>query len=104
MEDILHKSDPWQGQDCLRENCLLCKTKEKTAKNKTQDCYKRSIVYQTWCMTCWDRDLEKATVESNGDKKKLEELEKKIIPLIYVGESCRITFEVAGNTQMTYKT
>ena len=71
LEDILHKSDPWQGQDCLREACLLCQTKEKTDKNKSQDCHKRNIVYMTWCNTCWQEDLEKATTQANGDKKLL---------------------------------
>ena len=50
-------------------------------------------MYQTRCITCWDRDLEKATLESNGDRKKLKELKEKIIPFIYVRESCRSAFE-----------
>ena len=33
IEDLLHRSNPWQGQDCEREGCLLCKTKIRTAKN-----------------------------------------------------------------------
>ena len=40
LEDILTKSDPWQGQDCGRELCLLCKTKQATGKQSTQDCRK----------------------------------------------------------------
>ena len=27
LVDILHKANPWAGQDCQREGCLLCKTK-----------------------------------------------------------------------------
>ena len=30
LVDILHKADPWAGQDCLRPQCMLCKTKIKT--------------------------------------------------------------------------
>ena len=37
LEDVLHRSDPWRGEDCGREMCLLCKTNEslkpKTAQN-----------------------------------------------------------------------
>ena len=56
LQDILHKSDPWQGQDCERPDCLLCKTKLTTGKNTSQDCSKRSLVYETWCMTFLERD------------------------------------------------
>ena len=38
IEDILHKSDPWQGQDCERQGCLICLTKTKTMKKLEQDC------------------------------------------------------------------
>ena len=37
LEDILHKSDPWQGQEWGLEKCLLCITKERTGKLTTQD-------------------------------------------------------------------
>ena len=54
LEDILTKSNPWQGIDCGRKLCLLCETKEKTGKNKGQDCHKRSCVYEIWCLDCQD--------------------------------------------------
>ena len=41
LEDLLTKSKAWQGIDCGRKLCLLCETKEKTGKNKGQDCHKR---------------------------------------------------------------
>ena len=44
LEDILHKADPWQGQDCNRERCFLCKTKSITGKKTTQDCSRCSLV------------------------------------------------------------
>ena len=39
LEELLHKSDPWQGIDCERHNCLLCHTKILTGKYKNQDCH-----------------------------------------------------------------
>jgi hypothetical protein len=44
LVDILHKSNPWAGHDCGRTGCLLC-----------QDCRKRNCVYQTYCITCRER-------------------------------------------------
>ena len=29
LVDILHKADPWVGEDCGRRKCLLCQTKKK---------------------------------------------------------------------------
>ena len=52
LEDLLHRSDPCQGQDCCRQGCLLCATKQYTGKNSTQDCSKRSLVYKTYCISC----------------------------------------------------
>ena len=40
LEDILHKSDPCQGGDCERQECLLCRTKTWTGKNLKQECSK----------------------------------------------------------------
>ena len=48
LVDLLHRADPWQGQDCGRPKCLLCATKMRTGRDLTQDCTKRCIVYQTW--------------------------------------------------------
>ena len=33
LEDLLTKSDPWQGSDCFREKC---KTNDKTGEKKTR--------------------------------------------------------------------
>ena len=30
LEDMLHKANPWQGEDCGRRKCLLDKTKAKS--------------------------------------------------------------------------
>ena len=32
--DILHTSNPWKGEDCGRDKCLLCMSKEMTCKGK----------------------------------------------------------------------
>ena len=47
LVDIPTKSDPWQGHDCERRNCLLCITKQQTEKNESQPCTMRSLVYET---------------------------------------------------------
>ena len=43
--DILHKSDPWQGEDCERDKCSLCSMKIILGKPDRQDWKKRCIVY-----------------------------------------------------------
>ena len=47
LENLLTKSNPWQGMDCGRPQCLLCQTKQKTGKNLGQDCNTRNLVYKT---------------------------------------------------------
>jgi hypothetical protein len=93
LEDILHKADPWQGQDCGRDKCLLCLTKQKTGKHLTQDCYRRSLVYETWCITCHERDKNAAQMKAGDDKKKLKELTDKSKIYKYIGETNRSIFE-----------
>ena len=58
LVDILTKSNPWAGEDCQRERCLLCETKQITGKKNTQDCRKRNCVYETKCLKCtvWKRE------------------------------------------------
>ena len=43
LENVLHKSNPWAGEDCERVGCLLCHTKKVTGKNMNQSCSK--IIY-----------------------------------------------------------
>ena len=52
ISDILTTSNPWRGKDCERDRCVPCDTKERTGKDKGQDCSKRSLVYETWCLDC----------------------------------------------------
>ena len=78
LENILHKSDPWQGQDCGQDKCTLCKTKQKTCKLTTKDCPRRSLVNESWCMTCLDRDQADAEQEEGNDQNKLKKLQENI--------------------------
>ena len=93
LEDVLTKANPWQGQDCEREKCLLCATKQRTGKLLTQDCKRRNIVYETWCITCHDRDMQEAEEQAGGDQKEQKRLEDKIKKYKYVGESARSCYE-----------
>jgi hypothetical protein len=92
LENVLAKADPWQGQDCGRD-CLLCLTKQRTGKQTTQDCTRRSIVYESWCMTCLERDTKLAEEQAGGDMTKLKRMKEKIKLYKYVGESARSLFE-----------
>ena len=55
--DLLHKSDAWSGEDCLREDCWICASAgENGAKGK---CKRRSVLYETYCETCEDTKEER---------------------------------------------
>ena len=92
LVDLLHKSDPWQGQDCQRPGCLIGTTKTKTGKGLSQDCTKRNIVYETWCRKCEKMEEKKIldTIEEEEEQKKAM---KKIRLFKYVGESSRSAYE-----------
>ena len=90
--DLLHKSDPWIGQDCGRQGCLLCRTKIATGKYLTQDCHKRCVIYQTWCLTCERRDKEKIEEGEDTDEVKKEKM-KKVQLYTYIGETSRSFYE-----------
>ena len=36
LVDLLHRSDPWSGEDCKRPTCLQCETKLKTGKKTSR--------------------------------------------------------------------
>ena len=93
LEDILTKSNPWQGLDCGRRACLLCKTNQKTQKNLSQDCHTRNLVYQTWCISCQAREEEKIEKDHEGDAKKIREMKNKIKLHLYIGETSRSVYE-----------
>ena len=99
--DILHKANPWQGADCQRPRCLICSTKQKTEKDLGQDCSLRNIVYETWCLTCEKRNIEKIMKEEEDfdyeNEKEREEERKRRLGNIkkykYIGESSRSAYE-----------
>merc|ERR1711867_184375 len=86
---MLHKSDPWKGRDCERDGCLLCQTKQLTGKYLQQECSKRNIIYETWCLTCESREVKRIEEEEEDEKEKI----KKIKLFKYVGETSRSFYE-----------
>ena len=85
LEKLLTKSNHWAGEDCLRAECLMCETRLETGKGKGQNCSSRSMLYETWCETCQQRDTEKAEAEGNNAED---------VPLYkYIGETSRSGFE-----------
>ena len=99
MEDLLHQSDPWQGEDCCRPHCLLCITKQYTGKLLSQDCTRRSLIYETWCISCQERDEKQVDEIYGEDQKKNEEMKKKIQLYKYIGETSRSVYERAWEHQ-----
>ena len=48
LQDLLHRSNPWDNIDCKREDCFLCNSACSDDKFIPKDCHKRSAVYETW--------------------------------------------------------
>ena len=104
LVDLLTSSNPWGGTDCRREFCLLCETKEKTGRNKGQDCRKRSCVYEIWCKQCEDEDEMRIDDQYSEEEKveKKEEIRKKKEEMKrykYIGETSRSIYERAWEHQ-----
>ena len=45
--ELLHKSNPWEEEDCKREKCKFCDREDTNGK-----CKQRGIVYENECMIC----------------------------------------------------
>ena len=84
LKQLLVNSNPWAGQDCSREECLICQTREEMGEGKGKTCWRRNLLYETWCETCQLRD-EKTAEEAEEDTKSIK-LYK------YIGESSRSGF------------
>ena len=69
LEDLLTSSNIWKGQECGRDQCLLCETKTYTGKKMRQECDRRNLVYETTCLTCKERD----EAEIDGDEREEKE-------------------------------
>ena len=56
--DRLHTSNPWRGEHCGRMDCWPWETKSWTEQDAKKECSKRSLVYETWCQTCFEKEKE----------------------------------------------
>ena len=102
LEDLLTQSNPWQGQDCGRSACLLCKTKQRTGKQTTQSCSKRSLCYQIWCVECRDLEEKKIDAMENIEDKERMRLKNEIPTYKYIGETSRSAYERAWEHEDNY--
>ena len=94
LVDILHKANPWAGQDCGRDRCLLCTSKKREGKKNTQDCKKRNCVYETYCWTCRQRqDQEIEDKYKEKGHKEIEEKKRQAKRFVYIGETNRSVYE-----------
>ena len=67
VEDILHKSNPWDGEPCGREGCIFCESEDKKMWGR---CKQRNVVYENECMTCTEGEEEKLLINGeNGENK-----------------------------------
>ena len=89
LADLLTKSNPWKGKDCLRKDCLLCKTKAKTEKKMSQDCMQRSVVYETRCLNC--------EVKAKDEIMKMRKAK-------YIGETGKSSYERGRQQVSMYQT
>ena len=100
LQEILCKSNPWENESCKRENCFTCDSSTGSDENKFKNCRQRSVVYQTWCNTCYvgttgKGDSSNKESDTNNSGKRERTKEKSKGPLFqYIGESSRSTFEV----------
>ena len=92
IQELLTKSNPWKGNDCERENCLLCYTKLRTEKLRTQECHQRNIVYEKRCLNCEEQEHHRIDQLEITEHEK-RELKKKIMIYKYIGETSRSSFE-----------
>ena len=94
--DMVHKTNPWRGQDCERGGCMHCKTKVRTGKYTSQCCKKRNLVYETWCISCEEAAIKVIKEQGEESKETEKETRRKIDNIQqykYIGESCRSVFE-----------
>ena len=69
LEDILHKSNPWEGEHCGRKGCNFCDSGDKKLLGK---CKQRNIVYENECLLCkggGDKDKELIREATEEDEK-----------------------------------
>ena len=62
IEDILHKSNPWEGVNCGRKGCIFCESGEEKLVGK---CKQRNVVYENECLLCKEEGKEKLKCKEN---------------------------------------
>ena len=71
IQDILHKSNPWEGIHCGRIGCNFCDSGDEKLVGK---CKQRNIVYENECITCKEGgEEEKMIMEKKLDASEREE-------------------------------
>ena len=104
VSDILHKSNPWNGLPCDRNECRMCSTGNEKLWGK---CKERNVVYENECMICKPNEEkdeegnngggEERISKPSGEKRKIEAIERKPIErkksVKYIGETSRSGFE-----------
>ena len=99
LEEILHKSNPWENADCERDICKPCESSSKSENPSFKNCKKRSVVYRTYCNTCKVNEIKKLSEHETGEnknekKRKRGEREIDNIKLFtYIGETSRSAME-----------
>ena len=71
LVDLLHQSDTWNNLDCERPDFLPCSSAGE--KDKKGQCKKKSVVYETYCLTCMDNEEESALGAEEMEPQALEE-------------------------------
>ena len=66
LKSLLHKANPWEGAQCGRGDCLVCR------QDNGKSCRQRNVTYTTECLKCQEK----------GGKKSQ-----------YLGESARTSYE-----------
>ena len=62
ISSLLVRSDPWEGRDCGRKLCQVCKM------GQGDNCYRRSVTYSNICLLCRE---DKKTIEYIGKTSKV---------------------------------
>ena len=87
--DLITKSNLWGDKDCERDDCWSCS--ETNRGGKKGDCFKKNIVYETYCITC--KEIEEKEENEKEEKEKKENNRKKDFKVKYIGESARSLYE-----------
>ena len=59
IQDLLHRSNPWEDEICGRKSCHPCLSSMKSDERVVKNCTKRSVIYETWCQTCLRKEEKK---------------------------------------------